>query len=585
MLSFLLCVGMSASRAAVDHRDEVVASLTQRSWRDASPKEHAKTAKDLMLFDCGDASFIRREGDWKLLRAPLVRRPPTTDETTALRQLHKQLQGTSVSSAEQILRSALSKREEHAVWIAWSETHRCAIAFRDPLGRVPLYLYEIDGSYMLSNTRLVLEPWLQHEPIASEEVLTSLLVQGTAPTSEHGLLRNLTRIAPGTWATIHPDHPPERRQWWQWTDPAFQKIPIDDAASHYRTLLRKSIDRTLNESTLAVELSGGMDSTTILAAAKDVRPDVSMHAINFAAREQDEDRILARALCEQWGIEFHGINPRKATSRSFPDPATPSTAAHTIERLEPLDRPVDVLSGHGGDNLFRVQRRDIDRIRQELSPLQWLRLTRAHQRIHGQLPPLFLRQRLRKDWQQHPMAEYPLPWFSPALAEGIQEFVRARLAEQSATSTIKSMCEHPRWSSILEMGDAGYHGARMQYQFPLFDLDLMRFVAQIPSVPWRYDKHLARVAWKDHLPAPIIDRRKTVYRPDASTDTIEGANILLNTSPLPDWLRTPALKQWISTSESFPVWTFASAHAIISLLQWTGPKSTSRLTTPTNVVT
>lgn len=585
MLSFLLCIGMPAARAAVEHRQEVVTALAQRSWRDVMPEESTDAPTELMLFDCGDDSSVCRDDDWKLLRAPLVRRALSPEETTALRQLHKQLQGASVSGAEKILRSALSKREEHAVWVAWSVVHRCAIAFRDPLGRVPLYMYQIDGGYMLSNTRRAVEPWTQHEPIASQEVLTSLLVQGTTPTSAHGLLRNLTRVAPGTTATIRPDHSPKHSRWWQWTDPSFQKIHIDEAAEHYRTLLRQSVDRTLNESTLAVELSGGMDSTTVLAAARDVRPDLPVHAINFAVNDQDEDRVLARALCEEWGIAFHPIHPNDAFTNTYPDPGTPNSASHTIEALAALDRPVDVLSGHGGDNLFRVQRVDIDRIRQEMSPMRWLQLTRAHQRIHGQLPPLFLRQRLREDWQQHPMAEYPLPWVSPVLATRIQQFTRARLADEGATSTIQGMTQHPRWSSILEMGDPGYHGARVQYQFPLFDLELMRFVAQIPPVPWRYDKHLARVAWKDHLPATITDRRKTVYRPNASNDTIEPSLKLLSAPSLPDWLRTPALKQWISTRESFPVWTFASAHAILSLLQWTGPESTSRLTTPTNVVT
>lgn len=584
MLSFLLCIGTPAARAAVDHRNEIIASLAQRSWCDVVDVPPVHAPQELLLFDCGDNASICRDGDWQLLRAPLVRRAPTNEERTALRQMHLQLQGTSVSRAEQILRSTLSKREEHAVWVAWSETHRCAIAFRDPLGRVPLYLYDIDGSYMLTNTRRALEPWTQHEPIASKEVLTSLLVQGTAPTNEHGLLRNLTRIAPGTTATIRPDHAPQRSPWWRWVDPTLQKITMEDAAAQYRALLRRSVDATLNESMLGVELSGGMDSTTVLAAARDVRPDVGIHAINFAGHDQDEDRVLARALCEEWGITFHPINPLEPLARSFPDPATPNTAAHTLQRLEALDRPVDVLSGHGGDNLFRVQRADIDRIRREMSPLQWLQLTRAHRRIHGQLPPLFLRQRLRNDWQQNPMAEYPLPWFSPELAERIQEFVHRRLLDANATSTVQSMCEHPRWSSILEMGDAGYHGARVQYHFPIFDLDLMRFVAQIPSIPWRYDKYLARVAWQDHLPASITERRKTVYRPQGQNTAKEHKTEHLVAAEHLEWTHIPALKQWMSTSESFPEWTFATAHAIIALLQWAGPESTSRLTIPTNVV-
>src|SRR5690625_1175392 len=476
MLSFLLQVGDLEPTDSTTQQ-EIFRVLAARSWRDVA-HAHLDTSQSWPLAHCGGTAFIRRGERWHLLRAPRVRETQSPSDTAFLVNLHHALQDATPEAVAKHIARALQQREKSEAWIAWSEHFRTALVFRDPLGHVPLYLYQTGQGILVSNTRRALEPWVRHEPIASTETLASLLVSGIAPTSKDGIFRNLSRVEPGTYATLHPDQEVKRTRWWHWTQPPLQRsFDLREGAATYRTLMQQSLDATLRAPLIGVELSGGMDSTSVLAAARQVRPDLPVHAINYALDEHDQDRILSRELCAMWQLNYQGIDPTAPSSIIPLEPFTPTSALHTLSTLGSLGSPIDVLSGHGGDNLFRVQRTDLDQIRQDLSPLQWGKLLRTHQKIHGQLPPLFLRERMGRKSTENPLGTYLLPWFSKELSEAMREHMAARLrGEQNATSSIENMTFHPLWSDILEMSDAGMHGAQIQFHFPFFDLDVMRFV-------------------------------------------------------------------------------------------------------------
>lgn len=583
MLSFLLQVGDLEPTDSTTQQ-EIFRVLAARSWRDVAQSQR-DTSHPWPLVHCGATDFIRRGERWHLLRAPRVREPQTPADATFLTQLHGAIQNATPEVAAAHITRALQQREKPEAWVAWSEHFRTALVFRDPLGHVPLYLYQAGQSILVSNTRRALEPWVRHEPIASTETLASLLVSGIPPTSKDALFRNLSRVEPGTYATLQTDQEIKRTRWWHWAPPPLQRsFDLQEGAATYRALMRSALDRTLRAPLLGVELSGGMDSTSVLAAARQVRPDLPVHAINYAQNEEDQDRFLSRALCEAWQLNYQGIDPT-APSPTIPlEPFTPTSALHTLHALGSLDSPIDVLSGHGGDNLFRVQRTDLDQIRQDLSPLQWGKLLRTHQKIHGQLPPFFLRERMGRKHAENPLGIYLLPWFSKDLGEAMREHMAARLrGEQNATSSIENMTFHPLWSDILEMSDAGMHGAQIQYHFPFFDLDVMRFVASVPAIPWKYNKYLARHAWQGALPQPITERPKTVHQPQSMTHNFPPS--LLARAQQVDWLNADALAQWLKNDQKYPRWTYGSARAAFDLLAWDAHQSTSRLTKPVKTAT
>lgn len=583
MLSFLMQVGNdNLVDSAV--QQEIFNSLAQRSWRNAAQSQ-LDASHPWPLWHCGGTEFIRRGARWHLLRAPLVREEQNASDAAFLTTLHHALQDAAPEAAAQHLVRALQKREQAEAWVAWSEHFQTALVFRDPLGRVPLYLYQAGNHVLVSNTRRALEPWVRHEPIASTETLASLLVSGSPPTSKDSLFRNLSRVEPGTYAIVHTGHTTQRTRWWHWEQPPLQQnFDLRDAAATYRELMQRSLHATLRAPLLGVELSGGMDSTSVLAAARHVRPDLPVHAINYALDEEDMDRVLSRDLCAAWQLNYQGVDPSVPPSTIPLEPFTPASALHTVRALSALGSPVDALSGHGGDNLFRVQRTDVDQIQRDLSPLQWGRLLRAHQKIHGQLPPFFLRERMGRKNTDHPLEIYLLPWFSKELGEAMRELMAARLrGEQNATSSIANLTYHPLWSGILEMSDTGMHGAQIQYHFPFFDLDVMRFIASIPAIPWKHDKYFARYAWQGILPLSITQRPKIVHQPLSLAHNYPPT-LLKHAQQLP-WLNTDALAQWLQNDKKFPRWTYGSAHATLDLLQWDLHQNTSRLTNPAKAAT
>lgn len=580
MLSFFLCVGPAAQNIGAEELSLVGAALGARMLGASSFERVVSDDDTRRMWYAGDDALIWRGERWNLLCSRATRHAPTSKDLAFGRALHHAIEPLSAQGAEHQITQRLRGREQPEAWVAWSADLQTVLAFRDPVGQVPLYVYKLTDGVLLTNTRRALEPWVQHEPIASRSTLASLLAMGVTQSNHEGIFRNLSRIAPGHCARVSSDLHIVHERWWHWVAPPLRPISLEEASAQYRALLHAALDRTLCAPTLAVELSGGMDSTSVLAAARNIRPDLPVHAINYAVHPEDEDHVLARDLCAQWNYSFYRIDPRTPVDIQALDPATPTTALHTLQHLRSLnlDGPIDVLSGHGGDGLFRVQRRDIDRIRAELSPLQWLQLTRTHQKIHGQLPPMFLRERIGRGTTAHPMSEHLVPWVDRPTAHAMQRVVQEALARQDAsTSTIESMTDHPRASSILEMADPGYHGLPIVYHFPLFDLRILRFIAAIPAIPWRFNKYLARHAWSPELPKRITARPKTLHAP-STLATPPSSAATLQASTHVQWVQHTALQQFLETPERFPRWTYASAHGVLSLLQWAGPNHIDRLT-------
>ena len=163
------------------------------------------------------------------------------------------------------------------------------------------------------------------------------------------------------------------RHWTYWTPPSYR--PRDDwttdqCADELRVLVGSCVERQMiSDAPLGAFLSGGLDSSAIVAAARHKAPDLHCFTIDSGAPEGGtaDDLPFARAVAAHLGVHLHEAH---VDARMIGDQLT--EMVHILD--EPLADPASLnvlfisrmareqgvkvlLSGTGGDDVFTGYRR------------------------------------------------------------------------------------------------------------------------------------------------------------------------------------------------------------------------------------
>jgi asparagine synthase (glutamine-hydrolysing) len=133
-----------------------------------------------------------------------------------------------------------------------------------------------------------------------------------------------------------------------------------------------------------------------------------------------------------------------------------------------------------------------------------------------------------------------------------------------------AMLEGNFWPSLFENSDPGATGILMEMRYPFFDLRLLAWLLSLPPVPWCVDKWLLREAMREKLPEAVRRRPKS---PLAADPVMAKAR-----SGLPQEVERMAfdgeIRQYISIREFLPAGSWISSNAMymkiraISLNYW-----------------
>ncbi len=237
----------------------------------------------------------------------------------------------------------------HSVWGA-----------RDPYGIKPLfYLVTSDGLYLASEQKALL-PFL---PVADEVDATNLshyLTYQYVP--ESGTMhRGVGRVRAGESFSFLPGGVFATRRYHQ---PAFRPTPVDDPERLYqeiRETLRESVRMHMRAHVpVGAFLSSGIDSTAIVAFAREVRPDLKTFTVGFDVEGYSEIDI-AEASADYLGVrsittrvtagEMMAALPRIVWHLDDPV-ADPSLVPLYFLAKKAAEHVTVVLSGDGADELF-----------------------------------------------------------------------------------------------------------------------------------------------------------------------------------------------------------------------------------------
>jgi asparagine synthase (glutamine-hydrolysing) len=246
-----------------------------------------------------------------------------------------------------------------ALW----DPHRESLFFaRDPIGEKPFYWCQRNGVFVFGSE---IKALLEH-PATPREVnrdaigpyLTHLVTPGPET-----LYSGINKLAPGHLGRCDADGV-HIRQFWSATSPReWSATTVEEATIRVRELLEESVQaRLMSDVPLGVLLSGGVDSTTIVALLRDQGSALNTYTVGFPGYDDFDERAEARWTARHFGTTHHEIELTEADAvASFPtlihhqdeplaDPTClPLRAA--CERARETGVKV-LLAGEGSDELF-----------------------------------------------------------------------------------------------------------------------------------------------------------------------------------------------------------------------------------------
>jgi asparagine synthase (glutamine-hydrolysing) len=181
---------------------------------------------------------------------------------------------------------------------------------RDRCGLKQLY-YAVDDKTCYFSTRI--EPLLRVLPARrklNERALYHMLTLGGSP-PPMTMFEGISTVAPGHYAVINSDGVVANRFYWGPWLSCGGKAEAEDLVGELRERLRRAVQRRLEDGKIGVFLSGGLDSSAIVALVKaQVDRDIHTYTVTldntWGALEADYDEAaFARLVAKKFGTVHH----------------------------------------------------------------------------------------------------------------------------------------------------------------------------------------------------------------------------------------------------------------------------------------
>jgi asparagine synthase (glutamine-hydrolysing) len=245
----------------------------------------------------------------------------------------------------------------------WDTEHHKLFLARDRLGVKPLYYTQRDGSfYFASEIKALLKalptPRLRPEGIA--DYLTFLWIP-----DPDTMFEGIFKLPAGHFAEFSEGEL-QIRPYWDLVFDVDDTVSEDDWISGVERNVREAVRRQMvSDVPLGSFLSGGIDSSAIVAEMTAVTGDVTAYSIGFSAKDLSyditpDDLRYARSVAKTFNVDYHEqlLEPRivdllPRLIRHLDDPiADPAAVTTYLICSAASERLKVILSGMGGDEVF-----------------------------------------------------------------------------------------------------------------------------------------------------------------------------------------------------------------------------------------
>ena len=427
-----------------------------------------------------------------------------------------------------------------AIWDARWKTLFCA---RDHFGVKPFYFAQAGEAFVFGNTLncLRLHPEVSDE--INERAIGDFLLFGLNYDVTTTTYRDVQRLAPAHCMTVNATEIRTRRYWSAPVDGRIRYRRADEYVEHFQALVRSAVADRLRTSRAGILLSGGLDSSSIAATAREIsadaggKIDLRAFTVTYDSLIPDRDGQFAHSVAEFLRIPIRylpvdgiGLFERWDDREiAWPEPVDDPFFAALFDQHAMIASECRVaLEGEGMDNLMIFEM--VPYLRHAVRNGEFRHAAHQAMRYLAAKPKIWpgIRRRILARRGKRPgQAEFP-KWLAPEFVERLNlrerwsecTFVRAAPAHPIVPAAHASLMG-PQWPHTHELQDPGVTRCLTEVRHPFLDLRIVDYVLALPPFPWTYRKSLVRAAAAGRLPENVRTRPKTLLAGDPLAETLK----------------------------------------------------------------
>jgi asparagine synthase (glutamine-hydrolysing) len=462
---------------------------------------------------------------------------------------------------------------------------------RDRVGEKPFYWTEVDGRFLFASE---IKALLAHPAVRAEvnEDAIAAYLTNLVTSSPETLYRGIRKLPPGT-AGVCSRRGIEQYSYWSVVG---RRRPSEHSFEEAATAVRERLDesvhsRLMSDVPLGVLLSGGLDSSTIVALLREKARGLATFSVGFSQRPAIDERAEAARVAAEFGTDHHEvtIDDRDALAsltdlvhhqdEPLADPVC--VPLHHVCRLAAGRGIKVVMAGEGADELFWGYPRYSQIMARRKLLRTALRLPRAARALAAAAVPAS-RQPAVRELAEGIARGRPLPMHMPL---GLTRHQRRRLLGRSQEPS-------PGWTptdgNATEGRDPietlGWDTQEYEFGLRLPELLLMRIdrfsmansiEARVPflapdlvelgySLPFSFklrgdeSKAVLRRAIADVVPEWVLSRKKQGFGAPVvdwfETGLRDTFRDLLETDTVRAYFDTDVLRETIDSQPAFHLW-------------------------------
>src|SRR5438309_6655470 len=243
----------------------------------------------------------------------------------------------------------------------WDRDRQILLLARDRLGIKPLFYAREGGRFWFaSEIKALIAGGVERTVSAQalQQYLTFLYVPSPAT-----IFEGILQLPPGNILTLTRGEMRVRRYWSLRPDPETVGLSAEQAKERLLAHLKEAIRlHLISDVPLGVFLSGGMDSSTLVALMRTVSDSrIRTFTIGYGGADETYNELMfARLVAERFGTDHHeeilepqAVDLLPRIIQAFDVPFADSSAIPNYLVSQVARRTVTVaLAGHGGDELF-----------------------------------------------------------------------------------------------------------------------------------------------------------------------------------------------------------------------------------------
>lgn len=421
----------------------------------------------------------------------------------------------------------------------WDAHKARLICVRDQFGIRPLYYFKSGDLFGFSSD---IEALRAHPAVSARtdrSAVADFLLFGTCMDVERTYFLDIRRLPPATRLELGASGIRETR-YWQLPRRETRYRSTHDYVEHFSEVFESAVVDRLPAGPIAVPLSGGMDSTSIAAAASAhaQRNGFAVSAHHMSSRKlqaEDEELGLAQQVAHRLGIpmvtqdvsDYPLMHDNRDPALRTPFPFSSGYLALHRDMLASLRQSGTrvLLSGYAGDAVFTPSG---TYCRALLRSGRWIKLARevAHHAVHtGTLSGLGLRRMFGPQRFTPPPWRPEMPaWIASELVEelSLRDRWEAWWARYQRAVDAHDQLSLPWMDRAFEVSEV--LPSPIVIRYPFLDRRLVEYLLSVPNHMLRHKK-LLRMAMEGRLPDAITRRPKTGLPGDPVRQLFQTCNI------------------------------------------------------------